>query len=201
MGLMVDREEVLRQIDIGKGCATVADGGSILMYLLELGRKIRELPTTYLVHCGECKYYSELCVKDGVSAEDYCSCGCRNGKELELVSYDISLAVKVDGTSIYANIATPELSDPTFNLREMFVACMNWDYSLGIYYPCKEVAEKVERGIKELYKFPEKYDKFNSPNGWGDRRGAIETLESLETCIEETTREIPIEHLYMTWGD
>ena len=98
MGLMVDLDEVLRQIDIGKGCATVADGGSILTYLLELGQKIRELPTTYLVHCGECKYYSELCVKDGVSAEDYCSCGCRKGKEFEPVSYDIRLAVKVDGT-------------------------------------------------------------------------------------------------------
>lgn len=83
MGLMVDLDEVLRQIDIGKGCATVADGGSILTYLLELGQKIRALPTTYLVHCGECKYYSELCVKDGVSAEDYCSCGCRKGKEFE----------------------------------------------------------------------------------------------------------------------
>ena len=27
MGLMVDREEVLRQIDIGKGCATGAYSG------------------------------------------------------------------------------------------------------------------------------------------------------------------------------
>lgn len=201
MGLMVDREKVLRQIDIGKGCATVADGGSILTYLLELGQKIRALPTTYLVHCGECKYYSELCVKDGVSAEDYCSCGCRKGKELELVSYDITLAVKVDGTDIFAYVAEPELSSPTYNLREMFTTCMDWDYSQGVYYPCDVVAEKVQRGIEDLYKFPAKYDKLNPSNGWGSRKAALDTLKSLRACIEETTKKIPIEHLYMSWGD
>ena len=200
MGLMVDREEVLRQIDIGKGCATGADGGSILTYLLELGHRIRELPTTDLVHCGECKHYS-VCVNDGVSAEDYCSIGCRNGKELEPVSYDITLAVKIDGTDLFAYVAEPELSSPTYNLREMFETCMDWDYSQGVYYPCKEVAEKVKMGIEELYKFPEKYDKFNPPNGWGDRRGAIRVLESLDDCIKETAEKIPIEHLYMSWGD
>ena len=200
MGLMVDLEEVLRQIDIGKGCATVADGGSILTYLLELGQRIRELPTTYLVHCGECKYYSELCVKDGVSAEDYCSCGCRKGEEFKPMSYDIRLAVKVDGTDFFADIAEPELSSPTFNLREMFETCMDWDYSLDVYYPCKEVAEKVKKGIEELNKFPEKYNKYNSPNGWGNRMDAINVLESLADCIRETTDDIPIEHLYMSWG-
>lgn len=116
------------------------------------------------------------------------------------MSYDIRLAVKVDRTDIFADVAEPELSSPTFNLREMFETCMDWDYSQGVYYPCKEVAEKVKRGIEELYKFPEKYDKLNPPNGWGDRRGAIKTLESLETCIEETAKRIPIEHLYMSWG-
>ena len=116
------------------------------------------------------------------------------------MSYDIRLAVKVDGTDILADVAEPELASPTFNLREMFVTCMDWDYSQGVYYPCKEVTEKVKRGIEELYKFPEKYDKLNPPNGWGDRRGAIKALESLETCIEETAKKIPIDHLYMRWG-
>lgn len=200
MGLMVDRDEVLHQIDIGKGCATVADGGSILTYLRELGQKIRALPTTYLVHCGECKYYSEVCVKDGVSAEDYCSCGCRKGEELKPMSYDIRLAVIVDGTNIYAAVAGPELSSPTFNLRDMFVACMAWDYSMGEYYPCADVIEKVKRGIAELKKNPKKYDKLNPPNGWGNREGALHALVSLRDCIYETAEKIPIEHLYMTWG-
>lgn len=117
-----------------------------------------------------------------------------------LMSYDIRLAVKVDGTDIFADIAEPELSSPTYNLREMFETCMDWDYSQGVYYPCKEVAEKVKRGIEELRKFPEKYDKFNPPNGWGSREGALRTLVSLGECIEETTKKIPIEHLYMSWG-
>lgn len=116
------------------------------------------------------------------------------------MSYDIRLAVKVDGTDIFADIAEPELASPTYNLREMFEICMDWDYSLDVYYPCKEVAEKVKRGIEELYKFPEKYDKFNPPNGWGDRKGAIKALESLDDCIKKTAQKIPIEHLYMSWG-
>ena len=51
------------------------------------------------------------------------------------MSYDIRLAVKVDGTDIFADIAEPELASPTFNLREMFETCMDWDYSQGVYYP------------------------------------------------------------------
>jgi hypothetical protein len=116
------------------------------------------------------------------------------------VSYDIRLAVKVDGTDIFADIAEPELASPTYNLREMFETCMDWDYSQGVYYPCKEVAEKVQRGIVELYRFPVKYDMLNSSNGWGDRYGAIRALKSLRDCIEETTKKVPIEHLYMSWG-
>lgn len=117
------------------------------------------------------------------------------------MSYDIRLAVIVDGTNIYAAVAEPELSSPTYNLRDMFVACMNWDYSMGEYYPCADVIEKADRGIAELKKHPKKYDKFNPPNGWGDRRGAIRVLESLDDCIKETAEKIPIEHLYMSWGD
>ena len=102
------------------------------------------------------------------------------------MSYDIRLAVKVDGTDILADVAEPELSSPTYNLRDMFVACMNWDYDIGEDYPCYYVAQKVEMGIEQLKRFPKNYDKFNPPNGWGDREGAIRVLESLRKCICET---------------
>lgn len=115
------------------------------------------------------------------------------------MSYDIRLAVKVDGTDIFAEIAEPEYSSPTYNLRDMFVACMDWDYSQGEYYKCEEVLQKVERGIRELSTKPNEYKKYNPPNGWGSRKTAIEALESLRKCIYEEAKYIPIEHLYMCW--
>lgn len=115
------------------------------------------------------------------------------------MSYDIRLAVKVDGTDIYADIAEPEYSSPTYNLRDMFVACMDWDYSQGEYYKCDDVLYKVESGIRELTFRPNIYDAYNPSNGWGSRQSAIEVLKSLRECILEQARYIPIEHLYMRW--
>ena len=115
------------------------------------------------------------------------------------MSYDIRLAVKVDGTDIYADIAEPKYSSPTYNLRDMFVACMDWDYSQGEYYKCEDVLNKVERGIRELTCRPNIYNQYNPSNGWGSRTSAIEALESLRECILEQAEYIPIEHLYVRW--
>lgn len=115
------------------------------------------------------------------------------------MSYDIRLAVKVDGTDIYADIAEPEYSSPTYNLRDMFVTCMDWNFKQGNYYKCEDVLNKVERGIRELTSKPHIYNQHNPPNGCGSREGAIETLESLKACILEQAKYIPIEHLYMCW--
>ena len=42
------------------------------------------------------------------------------------MSYDLRIGVKVEGTDIIAVIAEPRLSSPTYNLRDMFVACMDF---------------------------------------------------------------------------
>lgn len=115
------------------------------------------------------------------------------------MSYDLRIAVKIDGLDQFAQIAEPYLSSPTYNLRDMFVACMDWDYTQCEYYPCKDVLPKIERGITELMTKPKRYDKYNPSNGWGSREGAIKVLESLRTCILEEAESIPIEHLWMCW--
>ena len=115
------------------------------------------------------------------------------------MSYDLRIAVKIEGLDQYADIATPKYDSPTYNLRDMFVACMDWDYKQGEYYPCKDVLPKVEKGITELRTKPNQYNRYNSPNGWGTREGAINALESLRTCILEEAEYIPIEHLWMCW--
>lgn len=44
------------------------------------------------------------------------------------MSYDLRIAVKVDGCDKFAQIAEPEYSNPTYNLGKMFRACTGWDY-------------------------------------------------------------------------
>lgn len=66
------------------------------------------------------------------------------------MSYDLRVSVKVEGCDKYADIGYPEYDHPTYNLRDMFEACMDWDYSQGEYYPCSEYIGRLERGITEL---------------------------------------------------
>ena len=117
------------------------------------------------------------------------------------MSYDLRVAVKVEGCDKYAEIAEPEYANPTYNLRDMFVACMDWDYEQGKYYRCDEVLPKINHGILELETKRDKYTFYNPANGWGDIDDAYETLRSLVRCIweESECEEIPLEYLYMCW--
>lgn len=115
------------------------------------------------------------------------------------MSYDIRIRVKVEGCDKYVTIDTPEYDSPTYNLRDMFVACMDWDYSQRKQYPCDFVIDKVEHGIKELRTKREHYEQYNPKNGWGNLDGAIKVLESVRECIYEWAEDIPIECLYFQW--
>lgn len=113
------------------------------------------------------------------------------------MSYDLCVAVKVEGCGKYAEISTPEYDNPTYNLRNMFVACMDWDYHQGEYYKCSEYLPVLEKGIKRL--LTEDFTKYNSSNGWGTTVDAFYSLESWRKCIYEAAEEIPLECLYMRW--
>ena len=124
------------------------------------------------------------------------------------MSYDLRIGVKVEGTDIIAVIAEPRLSNPTYNLRDMFVACMDWDYTQGEWYKVSEVYDKICRGVAELSGYPKKYKKYDSPNGWGTVSSALEALTSLRECIDNIIdpdswfcgwNTIPIEHLWVAW--
>ena len=117
------------------------------------------------------------------------------------MSYDLKVAVKVEGCGEYADIAEPEYANPTYNLRDMFVACMNWDYKQGEYYRCDKVISKIEHGIKELRENRGAYEKY-IPDGLllGDQiSDAVDALESLKVCICDQAEEIPLKCLYMRW--
>lgn len=115
------------------------------------------------------------------------------------MSYDLRIAVKVDGTDIFAQIAEPEYANPTYNLGDMFRACMDWNYMQSKYYPCSVAITKVERGIRELRTNRYAYEKYNPSNGWGNIDSALRALESLRECIYEQAEDIPINHLWMAW--
>nr|MBQ4455660.1 hypothetical protein [Clostridia bacterium] len=115
------------------------------------------------------------------------------------MSYDLRVAVKVEGCDKYADIAEPEYASPTYNLGKMFRACMDWDYEQGKYYRCDKVIPKIEHGIKELTENKGKYEKYLPANGWGTISNAINALYSLKVCIYEQAEEIPLNCLYMCW--
>ena len=122
------------------------------------------------------------------------------------MSYDIRFCVKVEGMNGYiAVIDEPEYDSPTYNLRDMFVACMDWDYTQGEWYNCADVFPKIRHGQEELTIHPKKYQKYNAPNGWGTVDSAKKCLDSLVQKIGEIVsgdwswNEIPLEHLWVRW--
>lgn len=111
------------------------------------------------------------------------------------MSYDIKLCAKIEGTDIYARVAEPEISKPSHNMRSLFVTSMEWNYKQGDIYKCKDVVKYAENGI---------FNMLNNSNirftfGTDNIVYAITVLSSLLDCIKETSKEIPIEHLYMRW--
>ena len=104
------------------------------------------------------------------------------GRKAGAMSYDVRFGVQTvcennDGER-FVIVHRPELDSPTYNLRDMFVACMDWDYEQGKWYPMTEVLPKIERGIRELAEHPERYERYNPPNGWGSLKGALECLRN-----------------------
>ena len=117
------------------------------------------------------------------------------------MSYDIRFGVKVAGAKddVYAVIGHPEYDSPTYNNRDIFVRCLDWDYHQGDWYKLADVMPKIERGIRELKFNKDAYKELEPKNGWGTISSAVECLESMRDCIYRTAEEIPIEHLWVRW--
>jgi len=123
------------------------------------------------------------------------------------MSYDLRIGVKVEGLPLIAVIDEPEYSSPTYNLSEMFRACMRWEFEANKWYNIKEVRPKIRKGIYELKTNWKKYKRFEPENGWGDINSALRTLESLEKCIANNVgetpwakwQEIPEGNLWLSW--
>ena len=120
------------------------------------------------------------------------------------MSYDIRFGVKVEGMDYIAVIDRPEYDSPTYNLRDMFVACMDWDYEQGKWYELIEVYPKILHGMTELLSNPSKYKQYEPKNGWGTIDSAKRCLNSIISRVDEiqsgeTWNTIPLEHLWIRW--
>lgn len=124
-----------------------------------------------------------------------------------MMSYDLRIGVKVEGTDIIAVIAEPERNSPTYNLGTMFRKCTGWDFKQSEWYSVAAVYPLIQHGIAELIAYPEKYRKYEPDNGWGTVESAVQALESLKQCIDEVEdphswtgwNTIPKEHLWVAW--
>lgn len=126
------------------------------------------------------------------------------------MSYDLRIAVKVEGAekgNEFAVIAEPRLSNPTYNIGEMFRRCMGWDFVQDEYYKVSEVYQNIVRGIINLTEHEREFEQYNSPNGWGTTVTALNALKSLKECIDDIEdpdgwigwNTFPKAMLYVSW--
>lgn len=116
------------------------------------------------------------------------------------MSYYIRIKGRIEGTEeFYVTVLEPEYNTPTYNLRHVFVNCMDWVYETGVKYPCDEVIIFLERGIERLKKSPEKYKGVEAENGWGTVEDALKGMQAWRKCILELAQEIPLKNLYFQW--
>ena len=126
------------------------------------------------------------------------------------MSYDIRFGVKVAGApeGCYAVIGEPEYDSHTYNLRDIFVKSMGWDYKQGEWYPITEVMPKIQRGITELTIYQKKYKKLEPENGCGTIGSAARCLMSVVDYFSPENfsglaggwnADIPLGCIYMCW--
>lgn len=99
------------------------------------------------------------------------------------MSYDISYRVQCkEDPNLWVEIGNPE-ANITWNVREMICAStgLEWknEEDNGLV---KDVIPKIADGFAELCKYPEKYKKYESPNGWGTVNGCKSFFAQ---CIHE----------------
>jgi hypothetical protein len=87
------------------------------------------------------------------------------------MSYDIAYKVRVYGTNKYINVFDSE-ANCTWNVREMICKStgLPWENEQNNGYLIK-IMPKIMKGYYELNNYPEKYRKYESPNGWGTVEG------------------------------
>lgn len=124
------------------------------------------------------------------------------------MSYDIRFAVKVAGhEDLYAVIGEPEFHSPTYNVADIFRACMGWNYQQGEWYKVTDILPYVRKGLDEITRYPQKYKHLEPDNGYGSVATVRKSLFSIIKWFESDfdglrgswNADIPLEDIYMRW--
>lgn len=95
------------------------------------------------------------------------------------MGYDISFKVKVDGMDEWVSVGNCE-ANITWNVGDMIrlATGLEWknEENNGL---CVDVMPKIVDGLKELLMKPQKYRKYEDPDGWGTIKGTIDFFNTL----------------------
>lgn len=89
------------------------------------------------------------------------------------MSYDISFRVKVEGADVWLPVGDYR-ANITYNVGELIrhatgLQWLNCENN-GL---CANIIPYIRRGLEKLRAHPERYKKYESPNGWGTVEGVI----------------------------
>ena len=104
------------------------------------------------------------------------------------MSYDISFRVKVEGVDKYVDVGTCD-ANITWNVRKIIELStgLPWinEANNGL---CVDVIPKIEQGLRELRRNPQKYKPYEASNGWGTVPGTIRFFETILASWDEFIR-------------
>ena len=107
------------------------------------------------------------------------------------MSYDIRFKTKVEGINAFVDVGYCDAST-TWNVREMICKSTGLEWknckSNGL---CIDVIPHIEHGLSELENRPEKYKKYNSPNGWGNVGSTILFFKDILAAWEDFQKSKP----------
>lgn len=107
------------------------------------------------------------------------------------MSYDIAFRVKAEGADRWLEVGDCD-ANITWNVREIITRStgLAWrnEENNGL---CSEVIPRIEAGLRELERFPERYRPYEAENGWGTVEGTRHFFRRILSAWEKLKRDDP----------
>lgn len=114
------------------------------------------------------------------------------------MSYDCEIGTVFANKTIEC-FYIPTISNPTYNLRNIFCKAMDFEFTQGKWYPMKDMLGRFDRAIETIYADPASFRSLEPANRWGTVEGALECFKCWASESRDLLAEVPIENLYFRW--